>query len=130
VITLICGACHSPITGDTGALAVYFADIHAHRAAARAWREAHPQPMPASAADAYPEPIRWEPVHDACVQLERGDAYDIGAAQLATKTGFIRWSAHLSRKNWIGATDWEAVLREAAGEVPSQRIRISERQVS
>lgn len=126
-ITLICGTCHGPIEGDTGALAVSFPAILAHRRALAEWRQEHPGPVP-SARDirGFPEPLRWTPVHDKCLGPEPDDAYDIDAAVLASAGGFIEWSRQLRRKSWIGFTDWEQVLREAAGEIPSSRMRVSE----
>lgn len=127
-ITLICGTCHGPIEGDSGGLAVYFPDINEHRRLLTEWRQQHPEPVPdVRDVRGFPEPLRWTPVHDKCVLAETADAYEIDAAALTSAGGFIEWSRQLRRKSWIGFTDWEQVLREAAGEIPSSRMLVSER---
>ena len=36
--------------------------------------------------------------------------------QVSTWAGLSRWTAHLMAKNWFPLSDWDEVLREAAGE--------------
>ena len=120
-LTIICGTCRS--TAPDGYLSVRYAEISAYQRAVTAWEEAHP-------GDGHyleelmtmPEEIAWRGFHGACDPGPDEGAYQIGAETLRTWRDLTRWSAHLSGKNWIGFTDWDEVLREAAGQVASRRI--------
>jgi hypothetical protein len=124
-LVLICGGCGSP--APHGYLCVRFAEIHDYRHALDAWHEAHP-------GDGHyieelltmPDEIEWRAWHYDCDPHSDEDAYQIDAENLSTWRGFLWWSAHLSSKNWVPDTDWDEVLREATGEIPSARIRIIE----
>jgi hypothetical protein len=128
-ITLICEACRRPMTdAEPGALSVPFAAIRASRREER-------EPRLDAAVDlaefiALPDGPRWTARHYACQPADAPDCYGISHDELRAWADVARWTAHLLAKNWLPASDWDEVLREAAGISPSKRIRASERQAA
>lgn len=124
-LTLICRKCRFPIDGDTGYLRVTFADIHENRAQQRAYDERHPEGSAVSMEEFLlgPEDVHWRAYHDKCEPEKDRDAYQIDAARLRTWQHLCWWTAHLMEKNWFALTDWDCLLREAAGEGEAKTLR-------
>ena len=113
-LDLICRRCRQPITSGHGCLWVSFAEIRI------ANRER----------DDLGADIAWKVHHDGCTP-DPGDAYSVEAAQISTWAGLARWTSHLMAKNWFAFSDWDELLREAAGEsTESPRIMARVRSVA
>jgi hypothetical protein len=123
-LTLICGPCGLAILGDTGCLRVSHGAIKRHQRETAEWNARHP-------GDAHdltelltlPDEVQWVAWHDKCRPAGFDDGYEIDSVRLSTWSGLAHWTAHLMSKRWLDCTDWDDVLREAAGEIPSRRIR-------
>ena len=123
-LSLICGPCGLPITGDTGCLRVSHAEINRHQQQTAEWQKKHPSDTHAAAELlSMPGDVCWVAWHDTCRPAGFDDGYEIDSVQLLTWAGLAHWTAHLLSKSWLDCTDWDDVLREAAGEVPAKRIR-------
>ena len=128
-LALICRACRQPIEGDTGALRATYAAINSVRAAEAEWAERQgDRAISITELMLAPEPVPWLPYHDRCDPEFESASYQIDSAQLSTWRHLARWTAHLMSKNWFPFSDWDELLREAAGEVPATRIQVLERQ--
>lgn len=125
-LALICQQCRFPIEGDTGYLRVTYADIHKYQRDEKAYRERHPEGEAVSLEDFLlgPDPIHWRAYHDKCEPEPDASAYQIDAAKLRTWQGLAHWTAHLMEKNWFASTDWDCLLREAAGDTEARTLRV------
>ena len=101
-LVMFCGRCRAPVDGDTGFIGVR------HAALARAGTG--------------PGEVLWETLHHSCDPDPGNDCYAINAERIATSPALAWWTAHLMGKTWLALTDWDEVLREAAGEGGSPRI--------
>jgi hypothetical protein len=129
-LALICQTCRKPIDDeeDGGSLRVI------HAAVAQYKRDEQRRQMRnlGQAVDLHelllgPDPANWLAYHDRCDPGAGIDAYHICAERLRTWRDLAFWTAHLMGKNWLALTDWDELLREAAGVVPSVTIRVLER---
>jgi len=105
-LTLICETCRFPITGDTGAIYVPFADLQ---------QTDHD--------------ICWRTSHYAHPGMDE-DSYGIAARRIATWQQLAWWTAHLMEKNWFRLSDWDTLLLEVAGETEPRRIRVAVREAA
>lgn len=56
------------------------------------------------------EPARWRAVHLECEPDPNG--YAVAVHEVSTYAQMLWWTAHLSGKNWLSATNWnELILR-------------------
>lgn len=122
-LTWLCDRCGKPVEAEDGGVRVTHAEINEARSTDRAYREVHPE---GDAVELHefllvPADIQWKPLHYRCDD-DGWDAYCIDIIQLATHQGLCKWTAHLMAKTWLDLTDWDHLLREAAGEVPSVRV--------
>lgn len=131
-LTLICETCRFPITGDTGSIYVQFAEVNAKQQADLEWRETHPAGEAIDIVEllTMPGEIHWRTGHDACRADRDEGCYEIDSDQIATWPALARWTAHLMDKNWFALSDWDDLLREVAGEIPSRRIRIAAKEAA
>ena len=131
-LTLICETCGFPVTGNTGSIYARYAEINSRQEADLEWHEAHP---PGEAVDivellTMPGDIRWRVGHDSC-RTDRGEGcHEIDDDRIATWPALAKWTAHLMEKNWFSLSDWDDLLREVAGEIPSRRIRVAAREAA
>lgn len=124
-LTLICETCGFPIAPEKGSIYIRTGDARDYRQAMREWREVHPEgsAVDLTELDGFPEDIHWRTGHDACRSDHDEGCYEIDGDQITTWPALMHWTAHLMEKNWFGDSDWDELLREIAGEVPSRRIR-------
>jgi hypothetical protein len=126
-LTWLCDRCGQPVKPEDGGVRVTHAEILEHRRTEAAYDEAH---APGEAVELHefllvPPDIRWRPLHFRCDE-ERGDAYCIDILFVGTYRGICKWTAHLMAKNWLELTDWDHLLREVAGEIPSTRVVLAQ----
>lgn len=122
-LTWLCAKCGHAIGPEDGGVRVLHAEIIEAQRTDRDYEEAHGD---GEAVDLHefllvPPDIAWAPVHYRCDE-DRGDAYCIDVLKVGTYRGLVWWTAHLMAKNWLDLTDWDSLLREAAGEVNSVRV--------
>jgi|HubBroStandDraft_6_1064221.scaffolds.fasta_scaffold482978_2 hypothetical protein len=132
-LTLICETCHFPVARGKGSVYVRTGDLRDHRTAKHDWREAHPDGEAVDLADLvdnYPEDIHWRTAHDACRDDHDEGCYEIDDEHISTWGGLAHWTAHLMEKTWLQDSDWDDLLREVAGEIPSRRIRVAAREAA
>ena len=124
-ITLICGDCGQPVIGDTGYLYVTYADIHKAQDAAARRKETVKAGSPINIAEFLLDsgPALWHVTHDQ--HRASDDTYYIDAARFDSWPKVAHWTAHLMEKNWLQFTDWDYLLRELAGDIPAERIRVT-----
>ncbi|MFD0629738.1 hypothetical protein ACFQ2K_51235 [Streptomyces sanglieri] len=60
-----------------------------------------------------PDQARWRASHEGCDPERGGSHYLVAAEKLRTRADLLDWTAHLMEKNWLSATDWRDLLREA-----------------
>ena len=106
-LTLICETCRFPISGDSGCIYTTFAEIR-----------------PSS------DEVRWRTSHYAHFTGEIRDTYEIGSESIASWPRLAWWTAHLMEKHWFGLSDWDDLLREVAGQIPSRRIRVAAKEAA
>lgn len=115
VIVWRCDACHDTIGDGEGYLTV---DMHAARRATVGmiqWDADHRgRIMSASQIAGRPGPARWRCYHDTCAVPPSIGAYCIDVDEARTCRSLLRWTAHLSPKNWYPGTDWVSVIRQVA----------------
>jgi hypothetical protein len=123
-LALICESCLQPFT-SAGCLWISFADIVRASQQDAEWHEAHPagEAIDIMTFLTLPGEAVWHTHHDRCMPEPGRDSYDIGAEQVRTWAGLVRWTTHLMAKRWLDVSDWDDVLREASGESQSRRIR-------
>jgi hypothetical protein len=102
-LDIMCPRCRHAIPRGRGCLWVSYAEIRG------GIRESGGQTAEG------PDEITWKVHHDGCT-AEPGDAYSIEVVQISTWAGLSRWTAHLMAKTWFPLSDWDELLREAAGE--------------
>jgi hypothetical protein len=132
-LTITCERCRKPVAPGSGFLGVSLREVTRAERAEQAYYQAHPRAEAVSLsvlADEFPDDVPWRSRHYVCAPAADADAYEIAADQLRTWADLARWTAHLLGKNWLGVTDWDDMLREAAGEIPSMRICATERQAA
>ena len=100
-LTLICETCRFPINGDTGCIYTTFAEMRTSS-----------------------DEIRWHTSHYAHFTEGVRDTYEISSERITTWRQFIWWTAHLMEKNWFPLSDWDDLLHEVSGEIPSRRILV------
>lgn len=124
-LVLICHLCRESIEGDTGALRVTFAELAEHRQREAEWKASHAGEL-VDLTDMLlaPEDVHWRAYHDRCDPDFEQSSYQIDAMKLRTWRDLARWTAHLMGKNWFPFTDWDDLLREAAGEWRAVRIKV------
>lgn len=106
-LTLICETCRFPINGDTGCIYALFREMRQSS-----------------------DEIHWHTSHYAHFPTNTGDTYEITAARISTWKQLAWWTAHLMEKNWFPLSDWDDLLREASGDVPSRRIRVEAKEAA
>jgi hypothetical protein len=65
----------------------------------------------------YPEAAPWRVWHRRCdpdPDEERGDYYHFTLDRVVDACGLLHWTAHLMKKPWLAATNWDDLLRGAA----------------
>ena len=131
-LTLICETCGFPVAGDSGSIYVRLAEVRDTHAADREWHETHPADAAVDIVEllTMPGDIHWRTGHDACRADRDEGCYEIDSDRIATWPALARWTAHLMEKNWFALSDWDDLLREVAGEVPSRRIRVAAREAA
>lgn len=128
-ITLICETCRQPMTdAAAGSLSITYDGIR--RAQAEQHDDGEGQAFSIEEFLAQPDGPCWRSRHYRCEPEGDEGEYAIGHDVLRTWSDLARWTAHLLGKNWLPGTDWDCVLREAAGESPARRIRAIERQAA
>jgi hypothetical protein len=127
-LTLICETCGFPVAGDTGCIYVAFDDVNAVRAYERSASHADGTAVDVADLLTDPGPVHWRTRH--WTHPEDRDCYEIGADRISTWPQFAHWTAHLMEKNWFALSDWDDLLREAAGDIPPSRIRIAAREAA
>lgn len=105
LLILICGRCGLPVAPGAGSIYATYREIGAARDDGGT--------------------IPWHARHDRCSEHLEESSYEIGADQIMTLGALSRWTAHLMAKRWVASSDWDDLLREAAGEIPSRRIRLA-----
>lgn len=125
-IDLICEICRFPIAAGKGSLYVRMGDVREKRDADQQWRDSHPFGTRIDITEflLLPGPAHWRSAHDACRSDHDESCYELDDEWISTWRGLAHWTAHLMAKNWFASTDWAELLREAAGDVPSARIRV------
>ena len=131
-LTLICETCHVPVTGNSGSIYVRLAEVSAGQRADREWHEAHPAGEAIDIVEllTMPGEIHWRTGHDRCRTDRDEGCYEIDDDQIDTWPRLARWTAHLMDKNWFGLSDWDDLLREVAGEIPSRRVRVAAKEAA
>jgi hypothetical protein len=72
--------------------------------------------------------VTWKVTHSRCDNRpEFLDDYHIRPEEIRTRQQLACWSEYLRIKPWIRFTDWDALLSEAAGTIPSSRITVTGR---
>ena len=121
-LLLICGNCGSVVPPRKGCLWVGHGEIVTRRREGAEWDAQHAgQAMSLLEMLGMPGPVHWKIHHDHCTP-EPEDPYWIGTEDVATWTQLAHWTAHLMEKTWFALTDWDVLLREVAGDIPSMRI--------
>ena len=67
--------------------------------------------------------VCWQVHHRRCDPDPYDGGYWIDVENITSWAGLAHWTAHLMAKRWLEATDWDELLREAAGEIPPVRLR-------
>jgi hypothetical protein len=130
-ITIICGRCHAAVAPGSGFLGVSLSEVTRAERAEAAFNAKHPESATLQEVVAeLPDEVPWRSRHYACAPKADADAYQIDVDRLRTWADLAHWTAHLLAKTWLTATDWDDILREAAGEIPSRRIRVGEVQAA
>lgn len=124
-LALICRGCKRPVDDEDGSLRVTYAAIEQYRKAEQQW-QARNLGMAVDLAELLtgPDEARWLAYHDRCDPEAGIGAYQIDAEHLSTWRDLARWTAHLMGKNWFAWTDWDELLREAAGVIPPVTIQV------
>jgi hypothetical protein len=106
-LTLICETCGFPIAEGSGCIYTTFAEMHTSS-----------------------DEIHWHTSHYAHLAAGFRDTYEIDSGRIATWPRLAWWTAHLMEKNWFALSDWDDLLREVAGEIPSRRIRVAAKEAA
>jgi hypothetical protein len=126
-LDIICRKCKRPVHG--GCLWVSFDEIRTLPALHSDWEDQRAaSAVTLESLGDMPAEIAWKVHHDGCTP-ELEDAYSVEATQVSTWAALTSWTSHLMSKNWFAYSDWDEVLREAAGE-STEAPRIVARQRS
>lgn len=64
-----------------------------------------------------PDLVPWTSVHYKCDPSPESDDYWIDVARIRTPANVMRWTAHLSSKNWWRFTHWDDLLYRIAHQL-------------
>lgn len=117
-VVITCQVCRRPVVGD-GYVWVDNAEI---AACERAWAEFDErrggkswQPVGLEDLFALPDEAEWQAHHARCDPNPDRSSYSIQANRIDTAAKLLDWTAHLMGKSWLGHTNWDNVIRSAAG---------------
>lgn len=118
-LEFLCDACGRPVEDGHGSLYVLFSELHKRRNAMSAWKAASEPGTPRPAVSLVealqlPSPAPWHIHHDRCRPRHEGDGYHIDVERIRSWRDLVRWTAHLMEKNWLGDTNWQVLLGNAA----------------
>lgn len=132
-LTWLCGSCGQPVGDWDGYLYVSPLDAMARERVSRQREATH-----AGRAVSIGELVRewaedpgiaaWRVTHHRCdSRPDFADGYHIDPGRIATWSQLAHWTAHLMDKRWFAHTDWDELLREAAGDTPPFRVCVAGR---
>lgn len=119
-----CDLCGEPLNDGFGRV---FINEDAVREVHRAWRDferehTHPEArvVISTMAErmALPEAARWEFRHHACDPAPDRHDYWFDVADVRTEAALLTKTAHLMEKDWLTATNWDAVIARAGAGGP------------
>jgi hypothetical protein len=124
-IVIVCGKCRQPVGPDSGCLWAGWTEINDTRAARTRWdTERAASAVTLQPLSPVPVQVGWKVAHEGCT-TRPDDGYWIAVQALTTWRDLVWWTAHLMEKNWLHLTDWDQLLREAAGDGgPDPRITV------
>lgn len=115
-LTWTCEVCQFPIADQEGRLAVDLDAVTEVEEAIRVWKQRHPDSVTIDELMTYPDPVAWTGGHYKCKADIYANDYGFDVDQINTHAALLARTAHLLGKRWLGATDWDEVIRTKAGE--------------
>lgn len=76
--------------------------------------DSRPQTLGEFLADWIPD-ATWDVHHDECDPEHGVGSYIIEVERARSHAQLLHWTAHLMGKNWLSATNWDVIIREASG---------------
>jgi hypothetical protein len=109
-----CAVCGSPIDDNDGYLWVSVCDAIRALEAEQEWKQRHGSVVSIAELLELPDHVPWVAVHRGCDTRPEETGYWIDVERLRSPWDLLRWSAHLSEKNWLRATNWPDVISRVA----------------
>lgn len=119
----ICDTCGVPVADGQGWLGVDRTEIYEHQHLAAEWHQRHGAAAGLSDMLGYPEPARWRLLHEGCPPHLGEFTYQIPVGRLRSWWQLTDWTAHLMDNDWLTATDWPLLLRNAARGIGDRLVR-------
>jgi hypothetical protein len=109
-----CSICGIPIDDNDGYLWVSVRDAVRALEAEQEWKTRHGSVVTIEELFELPDPVPWVALHRGCDPRPEDEGYAIDVSRLRSSWDIVRWTCHLSGKNWLRATDWHEVVGHAA----------------
>jgi len=113
-IVWTCSVCDKPVADDDGYVTMDMAEIPRVEDERKVWGEANPEGVTAAKLDTYPKSAPWRVFHLDCDPEPDREAYSIDVGRIRSSWAAMAWTAHLMRKTWLAATDWDVLIERVA----------------
>jgi len=113
-IVWTCSVCDKPVEDDDGYVTMDMVEATRVEGEREAWREAKPEGGTAAKLDTYPKPAPWRVFHLDCDPVPDREAYSIDVGRIRSSWAALAWTAHLMKKPWLAATDWDVLIERVA----------------
>ncbi len=109
-----CDVCGNPIDDNDGYLCASVRDAVRALEAEQEWKQRHGIVVTIEELFELPDHVPWVALHRGCDPRPEDEGYWVDVSRLRSSWDLVRWTAHLSEKNWLRATDWHEVISHAA----------------
>jgi hypothetical protein len=111
-IVWTCSVCGQPVADDEGYLTMEMAEAVRVEEERVTWAENRSEA--AAKVDTYPESAHWRVLHIDCDPEPDREAYAFDVRRIRSAWAALAWTAHLMKKPWLAATDWDVLIEQVA----------------
>ena len=113
-IVWTCSVCDKPVEDDDGYVTMEMAQAVRVEEERAAWAGTSPEGVTAVKADTYPKSAHWQVFHIDCDPEPDREAYSFDVGRIRSAWAALAWTAHLMKKRWLAATDWDVLIERVA----------------
>jgi hypothetical protein len=113
-IVWTCSECGQPVVDEDGYVTMEMAEAVRVKEERETWEETNPEGVTAATLDTYPKSAHWQVVHVDCDPEPDREAYSFDVGRIRSAWAALAWTAHLMKKPWLAATDWDVLIERVA----------------